>query len=103
MSEHPTTFGFAAALDGENNHPLEYTGNCLIGGNPDDLDGYWATEGEALMNFATQFAEMTRTLKGHFLFVRRPPTLAHANPFESGTGWRMIGRFSIGKLKEKQT
>ena len=99
MSEHPTMFGFAA-LDGENNYPLEYTGNCLIGGNPDHPEGCWATQEEALMNFATQFAEMAHAAHHQYLFVRRPPTLMQEDHFEGGTSWRMIGRFSIWKLKE---
>ena len=101
MSDHPSMFGFGAALEGAADHPLIYTDNRLVGANPNQLDGCWATQEEALMNFATQFAEMAHAAHHQYLFVRRPPTLMQEDHFEGGTGWRMIGRFSIGKLKEK--
>ena len=101
MTDHPTTFNFAAALDGAADHPLIYMGNRLIGANPDQIDGYWDTKEEAIVNFAVQFSEMAHTAQGHHLFVRRAPELVQANQFEGGTKWRMIGRFSIAKIKEK--
>ena len=102
MTDHPTAFNFAAAL-GETEHTMIYTDNRLVGGNPDQLDGYWDTKEEAIVNFAVQFSEMAHTAQGHHLFVRRAPELVQANQFEGGTKWRMIGRFSIAKIKEKNT
>ena len=100
MSDHPLGFNFAAALAGETDHPMIYTDNRLVGGNPDQLDGYWDTKEEALVNFAVQLSVMAHAAQGHHLFVRRAPELVRANQFEGGTKWRMIGRFSIAKLKE---
>ena len=97
-----TAFNFAAAL-GETEHTMIYTDHRLVGGNPDQLDGYWDTKEEAIVNFAVQFSEMAHTAQGHHLFVRRAPELVQANQFEGGTKWRMIGRFSIAKIKEKNT
>jgi len=100
MSDHPSTFGFGAALAGETDHPLVYTDNRLVGANPDRVDGYWDTKEEAFVNFAVQFSEMAHAAQGHHLFVRRAPELVASNQFEGDTKWRMIGRFSIAKLKE---
>jgi len=102
MSDHPIAFNFAAALEGETDHPLIYTDNRLVGGNPDQLDGYWDTKEEAIVNFAVQLSEMAHAAQGHHLFVRRAPELVQANQFEDGTKWRMVGRFSIAKIKEKE-
>jgi hypothetical protein len=100
MSEHPTTFGFSAALEGKNDHPLIYTDNRLVGGNPNNEEGLWDTKEEAFINFAVQFSEMAHAAQGHHLFVRRAPELVQEKQFDSGTKWKMIGRFSIAKLKE---
>ena len=102
MSDHPSMFGFGAALEGETDHPIIYTDNRLVGGNPDQVDGYWDTEEEAIVNFSMQLSQMAHAAQRHFLFVRRAPELVQANQFEGGTKWRMIGRFSIAKLKEKK-
>jgi len=103
VTDHPIAFNLAAALEGAADHPLTYTDHRLVGANPDQLDGYWDTEEEAFVNFAVQFSEMAHAAQGHHLFVRRAPELVQANQFEGGTKWRMIGRFSIAKLKEKNT
>ena len=100
MSEHPTTFGFSAALEGTNDHPLIYTDNRLVGGDPNNEEGLWDTKEEAFVNFAVQFSEMAHAAQGHHLFVRRAPELVQANQFEGGIKWKMVGRFSIAKLKE---
>jgi len=100
MSDHPSMFGFGAALEGETDHPIIYTDNRLVGGNPDQVDGYWDTEEEAIVNFSMQLSQMAHAAQRHFLFVRRAPELVASNQFEGGTKWRMIGRFSIAKLKE---
>ena len=102
MSDHPLGFNFAAALEGETDHPIIYTDNRLVGGNPDQVDGYWDTKEEAIVNFAMQLSGMAHAAQRHFLFVRRAPELVASNQFEGGTKWRMIGRFSIAKLKEKK-
>ena len=101
MTDHPTMFNFAAALEGAADHPLIYTDNRLVGANPDQPEGYWDTKDEALVNFAVQLSEMAHIAQGHHLFVRRAPELVQTNQFEGGTKWRMIGRFSIAKLKDK--
>ena len=62
----------------------------------------WDTKEEAIVNFAMQLSEMAHAAQRHFLFVRRAPELVQANQFEGGTKWRMIGRFSIAKLKGKK-
>jgi len=102
MSDHPLGFNFAAALAGETDHLLVYTDNRLVGANPDQVDGYWDTKEKAFVNFAVQFSEMAHAAQGHHLFVRRAPELVAASQFEGDTKWRMIGRFSIAKLKEKE-
>jgi len=102
MSDHPSMFGFAAALAGETDHPMIYTDNRLVGANPDQSDGYWDTEDEAIVNFALQLSVMAHAAQGHHLFVRRAPELVASNQFEGGTKWRMIGRFSIAKLKDEK-
>ena len=99
MSDHPSTFGFVDAIRGETDHPFTYTSNCLIGGNPKD-EGGWGTKEEAMVNFAVQLSEMAHAAQRHYLFVRRAPELVQSNQFEGGTKWKMIGRFSIAKLKE---
>lgn len=82
---------------------MEYISHHLIGGNPDDPEhGYSATAEIAELCFLTQFAELAKKAEGHFLFVRKAPTFETANQFEGGTKWRVIGRFSIAKLKEKK-
>ena len=53
--------------------------------------------------FALQFAKLAENAQGHYLFVRKAPELVQANQFEGGTKCRMIGRFSIAKLKEKNS
>jgi hypothetical protein len=103
MSEHPTTFCFSAALEETNDHPLIYTDNRLVGGNPKNEEGLWDTKEEAFVNFAVQFLEMAHAAHHDYLFVRRAPELVQSNTFDGGTKWRMIGRFSIAKLKEKNT
>ena len=86
------------------NYPMEFIGHYLIGGNPNDLEhGFWDTEQDAIINFALQFAKLAENAQGHYLFVRKAPELVQANQFEGGTKWRMIGRFSIAKLKEKNS
>tara|TARA_R110000868_G_scaffold270941_1_gene530409 strand:- start:635 stop:961 length:327 start_codon:yes stop_codon:yes gene_type:complete len=83
---------------------IEFIGDCYIGVNPDDLDGCWDTREEALINFATQFEKFVGQAKGKCFLVRRVPHLMHERSFESGrVRWKMIGRFSIPTLKERNT
>lgn len=80
--------------------PMEYVGHYLIGANPNDPEyGCWATEQEAMTNFAIQFSELAQKAQGCFLFVRLAPVCKKEPAFE-GDRWRMIGRFSIAKVKE---
>jgi hypothetical protein len=85
------------------NDPMEYTGHYLIGGNPNDpKHGYWGTEQEAITNFALQFAKVAKSAQGNFLFVRKAPIVCEDAMFDGTVKWRMIGRFSIAKRKEKK-
>ena len=102
MSEHPTFFGFGASEESAKEYPLVFLEHYLIGGNPDDLEyGYWDTEQEALIQFARHFQDLAQDAKHKFLFVRRPPKLTKDLSFEGKTQYRMIGRFSIAELKDK--
>ena len=84
-------------------NPMTLINHFYVGVNPDDLDGAWDTEGEALINFAKQFQEVAKQAEGNFLFVRRAPVLSGRAWFESGrVRWRMTGRFSIATLKKRQ-
>ena len=107
MSNEPILFGFGGPTKLIAESPMEFISHHLIGANPDDPEhGYWDTENEALINFAIQFAELAQQAQGNYLFVRRAPTLTKDAVFDSGLDWykwRMIGRFSIAKLKEKNT
>jgi hypothetical protein len=103
MSEHPLMFGFGKAQEEVKNYPMVFTGHYLVGGNPDDLEnGYWDTQEQAIEAFATQFQKLAEVAKHQFLFVRRPPMLTQHKTFEDKTKYRMVGRFSIGHIKEKQ-
>jgi hypothetical protein len=82
---------------------LEFIGHYLIGGNKGDPDDYCDTKEEAMINFAKQFAELIENEQGKYLFIRRPPLLTENDMFEGGTKYRMIGRFGLAKLKEKNT
>ena len=85
------------------NYPMEFIGHYLIGGNPNDLEhGFWDTEQDAIINFALQFAKLAENAQGNFLFVRKSPIICEEAMFDSNIKkWKMIGRFSISKLKEK--
>ena len=101
-------FGFGGEKPENEDFPLEFTGHYLIGMNPktEKDGGYWDTEEEAIINFAKQFSELARQAHENFLFVRRVPVCTKEAMFDSGVDWykyRMIGRFSIAKLKEKNT
>ncbi len=86
---------------------MEYISHHVIGNNPDDpAHGYSATRELAEWCFLTQFAELAKEAEGHFLFVQKAPTFVQKAPtfetesrFEGRTKWRVIGRFSIAKLK----
>ena len=83
-------------------YPPEFTGHYLIGGNPDDLEyGYWDTEQDAINAFAKEFAELAQEAQGKFLLVRAAPVCKRSAIFDSDEyKWRMIGRFSVAKLRE---
>jgi len=85
-------------------YPIEYTQHVLLGRNPDTDHGHWLTEAEALTNFARQFEELLNDAEGKLLFIRRAPKLESHNLFEMDKPvYSMVGRFSIGKLKERNT
>ena len=98
----PVLYGFKVS-DENLESPMEYISHHLIGGNPDDPEhGFSATAEIAELCFLTQFAELAKKAEGNFLFVRKAPTCDTRRQFEGGIKWRMIGRFSIAKLKEKK-
>ncbi len=78
---------------------IEFVSHHLVGGNPDDEQGSWATVEEAVLAFAKQFAEVSLAAQGGFLFVRRAPVLQSDKQFEGGTRYKMIGRFSVVSVK----
>jgi hypothetical protein len=102
MSEHPTLFGFGNEKPAED-YPFEFTKHVFIGANPDDPDGYWNTREEAIINFAFQFSELATDAQSHFLFVRKAPACFQNKEFGGDIKYRMIGRFGLAKLKEKNT
>jgi hypothetical protein len=82
-------------------YPIEYTQHVIVGKNPDNELGYWLTEVEATTNFAWQFEELLENAEGKLLFIRRAPKLESHSLFDRDKPvYAMIGRFSIGKLKE---
>jgi len=100
----PLMFGFGGDKPENEDYPLEFTGHYLIGMNPktEEDGGYWDTPQEARLEFSLQFAELSGDAEGQFLFVRKAPMLEMHKPFnERKHKYRMIGRFSIAKLKEK--
>jgi hypothetical protein len=103
MSEHPILFGFGVPnKEDVKNYPLEFLSHHLIGGNPEDKEhGFSDTREQAIEIFALQFMELSQTAKHSFLFVRREAELTQVNGVYGGVKWRMVGRFSIAKLKEK--
>jgi hypothetical protein len=107
MSNEPHLFGFGGHEGPVPKSPMDFISHHLIGANPDDPEhGYWDTEEEALINFAKQFSELSLQAQDNFLFVRRALVCTKEVMFDAGVAWykwRMIGRFSIAKLKEKNT
>jgi hypothetical protein len=83
-------------------YPIEYTQHVLLGRNPDTEHGHWDTEHEAAWFFARSFEELLKGNEGKLLFIRRAPKLESHNLFDMDKPvYSMVGRFSIGKLKEK--
>jgi len=77
-------------------NPMKLINHFYVGVNPDDPDGAWDTEGEALINFAKQFQDVAKQAQGNFLFVRRAPVLSGRPFFESGrVRWSMTARFYV--------
>lgn len=84
-------------------YPLKFIRHYLIGGNPDTYEtgGHWDTEQDAINAFAKEFAELAQEAQGAFLLVRTAPVCKRSAIFDSDEyKWRMIGRFSVAKLKE---
>jgi hypothetical protein len=101
MSEHPMLFGFGIDANKFSDDPMEYPEHYLVGANPDDENGCWDTKEEALINFAKQFEEIASIANHKFLFVRRAPGLFQDKQFGDNIKYKMIGRFSLARLKEK--
>ena len=81
--------------------PLDFVSHHLIGANPDRDDGCWNSREEALQNFALQFRDLAYDAKHSFLFVRYVNELVeHANFDDDVKHYKMIGRFSIAKVKK---
>jgi hypothetical protein len=82
-------------------HPIEYEQQVVVGRNPNNELGYWLTEHEAVWFFARQFEEFLKDSEGKLLFIRRAPKLESYNLFDMDKPvYSMVGRFSIGELKE---
>jgi len=101
----PKLFGFGKAPEKEvKDYPIEFTKHVLVGKNPDNELGYWLSEVEAATNFAWQLEEFLKNSEGKLLFVRRAPKLESHKMFDKDKPvYSMIGRFSIGQIKEKNT
>lgn len=100
MTDHPLFFGFSTSIKKEPS-PLDFVSHHLIGANPDRDDGCWNSREEALQNFALQFRDLAYDAKHSFLFVRFVNELVeHANFEDDVKRYKMIGRFSIAKLKQ---
>ena len=83
-------------------YPIEYTNHVVVGRNPDTEHGHWDTEHEAVWFFARSFEELLKDAEGKLLFIRRAPKLESHRLFDMDKPvYSMVGRFSIGKLKEK--
>ena len=97
-------YGFRTETDDGKEYPIEYTNHVMVGANPDTAHGGWDTEHEAAWFFAKHMEEVLKDAQGKLLFVRRPPVLEcrHSIWGDKPT-YAMIGRFSIGQLKEKNT
>jgi hypothetical protein len=85
-----------------NDYPIEYIGHVIVGNNPNTDHGGWDTEHEAAWFFAKHMEEVLKEAQGKLLFVRLSPVLKSHRLFDRDKPvYSMIGRFSIGKLKEK--
>ena len=85
-------------------YPIEYTQHVFVGRNPDTEHGHWRTEVEAMTSFARSFEELLKGNEGKLLFIRRAPKLESHRLFDTDKPvYNMVGRFSIGKLKERNT
>lgn len=99
--DKPKLFGFGANTDEGKDYPIEYTQHLIVGKNPDNEFGHWDTDHEAAWFFAKHMEEVLENAQGKLLFVRRPPVLESHRLFDRDKPvYTMIGRFSIGQLKE---
>jgi hypothetical protein len=78
---------------------IECLSHHLVGGNPADEQGSWATVEEAVLAFAEQFAKISLAAQGGFLFIHRAPVLQSDRQFEGGERHKMIGLFSVVRAK----
>jgi hypothetical protein len=97
-------YGFRTETDDAKEYPIQYTSHVMVGANPDTAHGGWDTEHEAAWFFAKQMEDVLKDAQGKLLFVRRSPALECHHSFDRDKPiYAMIGRFSIGQLKEKNT
>jgi hypothetical protein len=97
-------YGFSTESNDIKEHPIEFTSHVMVGANPDTAHGGWNTEHEAAWFFAKHMEEVLKDAQGKLLFVRRSPVLECHHSFDRDKPiYAMIGRFSIGQLKEKNT
>ena len=97
-------YGFSPDSKDIGYYPIEFTDHVMVGNNPDTAHGGWDTEHEAAWFFAKHMEEILKDAQGKLLFVRRPPVLECHHSFDRDKPiYAMIGRFSIGQLKEKNT
>lgn len=95
-------YGFSTDSKDIEEHPIEFISHVMVGNNPDTEHGGWEKQHEAVWYFAKHMEEVLKDAQGKFLFVRRSPVLECRHSFAWDKPiWSMIGRFSIGQLKEK--
>jgi hypothetical protein len=96
--------GFGIEPDEVKDYLIEYTDHVIVGNNPHTEHGGWYTEHEAAWSFAKDMEKVLKDAQGKLLLVRRPPVLECRHSFAWDKPiYAMIGRFSIGQLKEKNT
>ena len=97
-------YSFGVKTEDGKYHLIEYTDHVIVGNNPDTDHGGWYNQHEAVWHFAKHMEEVLKDAQGKLLFVRRAPVLESRQLFDRDEPvWAMIGRFSIGQLKEKNT
>ena len=96
MSTEPVVALFGFGSEEPKDYPFEFLKHCIVG-----EESYSYTEQGVIIAFANQFAKLAQEAQGHYLFVRKAPELTQVSCSDGTVKWRMIGRFSIAKLKDE--